>query len=305
METIYAVGHKSPDTDSIVAAITTAAFLNARDKCECYKAVAPGKLNTETEFVLNKFDYKAPEIVQDLTGKKVFLVDHNEETQQIKGDKEIIGFFDHHKIKFECSKPIEIVVRPWGSTNTIIYDLFKKEGLKIPQELKGLILCAILSDTVILKSATTTDKDKEIVLKLADELEINYKKLGMDMFKAKAQISSKTAQEIIFNDFKNFEFSNEKFGIGQIEAPDLSEVEDRIKEIKEKMNEIFEKEKYHTIILMLTDIVKIGSKLLVISKDKEKIGSIFETKFVDDVSSFLEGVMSRKKQIVPKLDENF
>jgi manganese-dependent inorganic pyrophosphatase len=303
-EKIYVIGHLNPDTDTVVSAMSMAAFLNARERTDKYVAVTTGKANSETSFIFEKFGLKYPEIIETATDKKLFLVDHNEPSQIVNGStsENIVGFCDHHKIKFECGKPIEIITKPWGSTNTIIYDLFKKELLDIPQELKPAMLCAILSDTVILKSPTTTPVDMMIVEQLSEELDIDFKELGMEMFKAKAQISSKTPMEILKNDFKNFDFNGKKIGVGQLETPDLKEVETKINEIKSEMNSMKQNDDYYAIILMLTDIIQEGTKLLIVSNNNDSFATMFNTNINDGLTNFIPGMMSRKKQVAPVLD---
>jgi manganese-dependent inorganic pyrophosphatase len=306
MEKIYVIGHMNPDTDSVVSAISMAAFLNLRERTNKYKAAMSGNPNSETEYIFDRFGLEFPEKIDDATGKKLFLVDHNEESQSVKGrqNENILGFTDHHKIKFESSIPLEITVKPWGSSNTVIYDLFKKELLDIPDEIKPAMLCAVLSDTVILKSPTTTPVDMMVVEELSEDLQIDYQKLGMELFKAKANLGKKTALEILKNDFKDFYFNSKKTGIGQIEAADLNDIEDRFTEIITAMKELKEKSKYHSIILMLTDIIQEGSKLAVVSDEKDKIAKIFSTKIKDNLSDFIPGMMSRKKQVAPVMNDN-
>ncbi|MEM4397839.1 MAG: manganese-dependent inorganic pyrophosphatase [Candidatus Woesearchaeota archaeon] len=307
MEEVYVVGHLTPDTDTTVSAVSMAAFLNLRDKTNKYKPAMTGKPNSETEYVFKKYNYDLPLLLEDANGKKLFLVDHNESSQIVRGfsTENILGFVDHHKIKFECPNPIEIITKPWGSTNTIIFDLYEKENIKLPEKIKPLMLCAILSDTVITKSPTTTPKDIYVIEKLSKELKIDYKELGMEIFKAKAQISKKTPEEIIKNDFKDFEFNGKKFGIGQIEMPSLDEIKPKFNDLIEKAKELKQKEKYHTIILMLTDIIQEGSILLVVSDEENKISGIFKTKIKNNLTDFLPGVLSRKKQVASKIAENF
>ncbi len=302
MEKIFVVGHKNPDTDTIVSAMLMAEYLG-----EGYVPVMTGKPNSETEYVFSRFGVEFPEILSSAENLKIFLVDHNEETQMVDGAEvdNVVGVVDHHKVNFRNSKPIFLHFRPWGSTATVIYDLFRKDGRDIPERLKPLLLSAILSDTVILKSPTTTDMDRMVVEELSAELGINYQELGMEMFKAKSRISEKTAEEIITNDFKNFDMSGKKVGIGQIETPDIESVRPRYGEILEKMKEKKEAGSYHTIVLMVTDILKEGSELLVVSDDEERIGEMFNTQISGGVSGFLEGVMSRKKQVAPVLEEGF
>ncbi|MEM2138782.1 MAG: manganese-dependent inorganic pyrophosphatase [Candidatus Woesearchaeota archaeon] len=312
MEEVFVIGHLVPDTDTTVSAVSMAEFLNARQKKEnnnkfIYKPAMTGKPNTETEYVFKKFNYNLPILLEDATGKKLFLVDHNESSQIVKGfsNENILGFVDHHKIKFECSQPIEIITKPWGSTNTIIYYLFEKENLEIPEKIKPLMLSAILSDTVITKSPTTTEKDLYVIKKLSSDLNVDYKELGLEIFKAKAQISKKTTDEIIKNDFKDFDFNGKKFGIGQIELPSLDEIKPKYSDLIKKTNELKQKENYHTILLMITDIIKEGSVFLVLSEEEKKIADIFKTKIDNNLTEFLPGILSRKKQVASKLAENF
>lgn len=306
MNKVYVVGHLTPDTDTVVAALSLAAFLNARERTDRYVAVLTGKQNSETEFVFNKFDLNFPEIMKDATDKKLFLVDHNEASQMVKGatPENIVGFVDHHKLKFENSTPIEIITKPWGSSCTLIYDMFKKELLDVPQELKPAMLAAILSDTVITKSPTCTPIDVMVIEELSSELGLDYKELGMEMFKAKAKISDKSAIQIIKNDFKDFDFSGKKVGVGQIETPDLTEVESRATEILSEMKNLKQSVGYHSLVLMLTDIMQEGSKLLVVSDEENKVSEMFKTTLKGNLSDFIPGMMSRKKQVAPVLSEN-
>lgn len=306
MEKIYVIGHMNPDTDSVVAAMTMASFLNLRERTDKYVAAMAGSPNSETEYIFDRFGIRFPEKLDDATGKKLFLVDHNEESQSVKGrnNENIIGFTDHHKLKFECSKPLEITVKPWGSSNTVIYDLFKKDLLEVPYHLKPAILSAILSDTVILKSPTTTPVDMMVVEELSEELGLDYQELGMELFKAKSNLGKKTPIEVLKNDFKDFDFNNKKCGIGQVETPDLNDIEDRAGEVLEAMKKLKQQEKYHSIILILTDIIQEGSKLLVVSDEGDKIADMFKTKIEDNLSEFIPGMMSRKKQVAPVMNDN-
>ena len=306
METIYVIGHKNPDTDSVVSAMSMAAFLNLRERTNKYKPAMAGIPNSETEYIFDRFGLDFPEILEDAKDKKLFLVDHNEESQSVKGreTENVQGFTDHHKLKFECSKPLEITCKPWGSSNTIVWDLFKKELLDIPTHLKPAILCAILSDTVILKSPTTTPIDMMVVEDLSEELGLDFQKLGMELFKAKSNLGNKTPLEILKNDYKDFDFNKKKFGIGQIETPDLNEIDAKLPGILKSMQELKQKEKYHSIILVLTDIIQEGSKLLVVSDELDKIGKIFKVQIKNNLSDFIPGMMSRKKQVCPSLNDS-
>ena len=303
-DTIYVIGHTSPDTDAIMSAIIAADFLNKRDNTDKYSPVIPAEVNSETAFVAEQFNTTLPPVLNDATGKKLFLVDHNEQSQIVGGGTEIVGIIDHHRIKFESAAALDIVVKPWGCTCTLLYDLYEKEQITIPQELKGPMLCAILSDTVILKSPTTTPKDVEVVETLAKDLGVDYKELGMNMFKAKAQVANKSATEIIENDFKDFEIGAKKIAICQVETPDLAELEPKIPELIAELKSLKESGAYHSIILMLTDIIQEGSELLLVSDEEDKIASLLETTVTNNKSTFIPGMMSRKKQVAPVLTDN-
>ena len=307
MDKVYVIGHLNPDTDTVVAAMAMALFLNEREKTNRYVPAMTGRPNSETEYIFSRFNLTFPEVLENAQGKKLFLVDHNEPTQVVKGfqKENILGFVDHHKISFDCPSPIEVTARPFGSSNTIIYGLFKKDRIKIPLSLRKAMLSAILSDTVILKSPTTTTTDMQVVHELSAVLKIDYQDLGMELFRAKAKIAQKTPEEIIRNDFKDFDFNGKKVGIGQIEMPDLSEVMSKLPSIILKATELKGDSGYHSIILMLTDIIKEGSRLLVVSDDPERIEGIFGIKLRNNTSDLIPGMMSRKKQVASVLAEKF
>lgn len=296
-EKIYVIGHKSPDTDTVVSAIAAADFLNQREGTNVYIPAITGPLNSETEFVLQHFMVEPPMLLEDANGASIVLVDHNEAEQTVDGAKNIVAIIDHHKINFTGSDPIEVIVKPWGSTATVILDLYAKAGLEVPVHLPGLLLCAILSDTVILRSPTTTARDIAMVEAIAQNLDLNYKDLGMQLFSAKAQITTKSALEIIQNDFKEFEVEGKKVAIGQIETPSLKEVEGKIADIKEEFTTL--KTAYHTLMLILTDIIEGGSKIVILSDTETELVAAFNTTAQDHVTEFIPGMMSRKKQVVP------
>ncbi len=296
MESIYVIGHKSPDTDTVVCAVAMADFLSKRDGSTCIP-VRPGKVNSETEFVFEKAGVSLPDVLENATDKKLFLVDHNEKDQWVDGAHadHIVGIIDHHKFNFTGGHPIEIVLKPWGCCATVIYDQYQKEGIAISDEIKMLLLGALLSDTVILKSPTTTPKDEAVLKTLAFELGIDYEVMGMEQFKAKAKVGHKSAVEILENDYKEFDFAGVKAGVGQLEMPDLEEVMPKLPEIITAMEQ-----KGMNCILMLTDIIKEGSKLVIVGQEKT-IADAFGVTLENNVSEFIPGMMSRKKQIVPVL----
>ena len=299
---MYVIGHLNPDTDAVVSAMLVSEWLEGVFGWEAVPAMA-GEPNPETEFVFRHFGAEFPERLESGEGKDFFLVDHNEESQRLPGIdiERIHGIVDHHKFSFSNSKPIWITARPVGSSATIAYGLCSDDGIELGEKMKGLALSAILSDTVILRSPTTTAFDRRLAEELSNELGIDIEKFGMEMFKAKSKVAEMPARELITKDFKNFQFSGKKVGVGQIEVVDISEVEPRFQEILNEMEKMRSEMSYHTLILMVTDIVKQGSILLASSEDMERIESIFGA-LKGGISEFKSGMLSRKKQVVPELE---
>ena len=303
--TIHIIGHKQPDTDSICAPIAYANYLKQKGKNAV--AVKSGKINPETKYVLDYFKIQEPETLTDATGKIIILLDHNEKTQSPDNIEkaEIIEVIDHHKIDFKCAGPIYFHNEPIGSTCSIIAKKYFDNGeMKLESEIAGIMLAGILSDTVIFKSPTTTKEDIEIAKKLAGIAKIkNIEEFGIEIKKAKASLKGITAEDIIFSDFKTYEFGKIKFGGGQVEVIDFNEVNERKQELLEKIQEIAKKENYDILILVATDIIKQDSLLLFFEKDNY-IEKAFNKKPENNVL-YLEGVMSRKKQILPPLTKIF
>ncbi len=303
---IFVISHKSPDLDSSIAAISYAYLKNQIDNDNEYIPACAGKLNKETEYVLKKFNLDKPRILSNIANKNVILVDHNESSQIQDGWKQtnIIEVIDHHKINFELDSPIQFETRDWGSTCSIIQSKFKEHNIEIPKNTSRAMLAAILVDTVITKSPTCTKIDKEIINELAKVNKINWKKFGLEIFKVRSSVSKYSAVDIIKNDFKDFNFGGNKFGIGQIETVDLSELKPREEELINEMKKIKKEQNYHSIILFLTDIINEGSRFLVVSDNNGKIENALEKK-LENNKVYLKGVMSRKKQVVPMLMKAF
>ena len=304
-KTIHIIGHKQPDTDSICAPIAYAEYLKQKGRNAV--AVKSGEINPETKYVLDYFKVEIPQTLTDITGKIIILLDHNEKTQSPNNiDKaNIIEIIDHHKIDFKCASPIYFHNEPIGSTCSIIAKkYFDDEGVKLVPEIAGIMLAGILSDTVIFKSPTTTKEDIEIAKKLAEIAKIkNIEEFGIEIKKAKASLKGMSAEDIIFSDFKAYEFGKIKFGGGQVEVVNFNEVNKRKQELLEKIQEIAKKENYDIFILVATDIIKQDSLLLFFEKNNY-IEKAFN-KRPENNTLYLEGVMSRKKQILPPLTKLF
>lgn len=298
------VGHKNPDTDSIISAIAVADVMSKRG-VEA-KAVAQGAVTPETAFILDKFGLKAPEVVTSVAGQKVILVDHSDLPQapaDLK-DAEVIAIVDHHKLgDVTTSSPLLMWVWPAGCTCTVIKGMYDFYGIEVPKNIAGGMLCAILSDTVIFKSPTTTDDDKKAVEALAKIAGVaDYKALGMDMFKVKSAVDGVSARDLVFRDYKDFEMNGKKVGIGQLEVIDLAML-DKVKGDLAAEIKAVKAEGRHSVFLLLTDIMKEGSEMLICSDDAGVVEKAFGVK--GDTSVWLPKVMSRKKDVVPKFEAAF
>jgi manganese-dependent inorganic pyrophosphatase len=306
-DNVYVVGHKSPDTDSVAAAISYANLKNQLGLPDIYIPAAAGVINSETKFVLEHFGVPVPETITDGKGKKIILVDHNEVAQAVDNIKEatLMEVVDHHKIgDIQTGSPIFFHNEPVGSTATIISAMYDQCNVPITKEMAGVMISAILSDTVLFKSPTCTEKDKAEVEKLAKIIGEDYEQYGIAMLTAKSDISSKTAMDIVKGDYKHFDFAGTKAGVGQIEVMDLSVLEPRRKEILETMETVRKDEDLSFVLIMLTDVMKEASDLLFVGKPVEKFEKAFEGK-MENSSIYKEGVLSRKKQVIPPLEAAF
>lgn len=305
MSEVYVIGHKSPDTDSVCAAIAYANLKRVTKENPEATAVRAGEINPETEFVLKNFGVEAPKKLENAVGKRLILVDHNELGQMVDGaDKaEIIEVLDHHRIEFKLANPILFHTEPVGATSTLVAEKYFEKGIKLDKKIAGIMLAAILSDTVVFKSPTSTDRDKKVADKLAQIVSVDPQKFGVEVKKAKASLAGKSARDIIQSDFKDYKFGGKKVGVGQVEIVDIEEARGRKKDILSEMEKMMEKEGYNMIFMMLTDIIQEGTELLVTG---DKDGSITKKAFnaqLKDNSVYIKGMLSRKKQVIPPLEK--
>lgn len=303
---VYIFGHKSPDSDSVCAAIALADLKNKLG-VEAVPA-SQGDLSPETRFVLEKFGLSAPEILSSGAGKQVILVDHSDLSQSLDdlGEAEIIGIVDHHKLgDVTTPSPIEAWIWPVGCSCTVIKAMYDFFGIEIPKNIAGIMLCSILSDTVIFKSATCTDRDKEAAEALAKIAgESDLASLGMEMFKVKSAVEGTPTRDLVFRDFKDFDMSGNKVGIGQLEVVDLSILDAVKPALVEEIKAVKEEGSRHSVFFLLTDIMKEGSEMLIASDDPSVVEKAFGTA-PEAGKVWLEGVMSRKKQVVPNFEKAF
>ncbi len=304
--TAYVFGHKNPDSDTVCSAIALA-DLKSKIGTEAVPVIQ-GNLNPETKFILDKFSLSAPEIMTSVKGKDVFLVDHSDIAQCMDDIKEanILGIVDHHKLgDITTEQPLECWIWPVGCTATIIKAMYDFFNVEIPKGIAGAMLCAILSDTVIFKSATCTEKDKEAakaLQKIAGASDLQA--LGMEMFKVKSAIEGTPMRELVERDYKDFNMNGKKVGIGQLELVDLSLVDNIKNDLAEDIKKLKAEGSRHSVFLLLTDIMKEGSEMLVASDDESVVEKAFGQK-VEGGKVWLDGVMSRKKQVVPNFEKAF
>jgi len=300
---VYVIGHKSPDTDSVASAIAYAALKKAQG-VEAVPAMQ-GELNPETKLVLDKFGFAAPEIVTDAAGKQLILVDFSDIAQGPANMTDVVEVVDHHKIgDVTTNNPIFFYAKPVGCSCTVIHEIFKTNNIAIDKGIAGIMAAAILSDTVNFKSPTCTEEDKVAVKALAAIAGISdTSALFMDMLKAKSAIDGLPIKELLNRDYKDFDMNGKKVGIGQLELATLDQAAgcraDLVKAI-----EGLRTEGRHSVLFMLTDVVKEGTELLVASEDTALVEKAFGAKLTNG-AMWVPGMMSRKKQTVPPLQKAF
>ncbi|WNL27324.1 manganese-dependent inorganic pyrophosphatase [Arcobacter cryaerophilus gv. pseudocryaerophilus] len=303
---LYTCGHIIPDSDSVCSAISLAYLLN-----KIGRAATParqGELNPETKFILDKFGFEAPVLKTSFAGDELFITDYSDIAQapQDLDKTTVVGIVDHHKLgDITTSAPLECWIRPVGCTNTIVKEMYDYHKVEIPANIAAIMMCAILSDTVIFKSPTCTALDIQVVKELSKICGIeDFGALGMEMFKVKSEVEGTPIRELVMRDYKNFDMHGFKVGVGQLEVVDGS-VFDKIKNtLMEDIKKVKDEQNLHTVALLLTDIMKEGSEVLVVSNDT----SIFEKAFnckLEDGKVWLDGCLSRKKQIIPFLEPAF
>jgi len=302
----YVFGHTTPDSDSIVGAHSLSYLKNQLGE-DCIPT-RQGEINPETAFILNRFGFEQPMLKTSYAGENVYLIDFMERSQSPEDINEatILGIVDHHKLgDLKTATPLEMWVRPVGCSNTIMKQMFDYFNIEIPKDLAGMMMCAILSDTVIFKSPTCTKEDTKAVKELAEIAGIeDPKALGMEMFIVKSDVLNDTKEALVLRDFKDFNMGSEKIGVGQLEVVDLSVFDDMKEELFVAMQKVKDEGGRHTVLLLLTDIMQEGSQLLVLSNDNSKIETAFSVS-LEDNQVWLPKVMSRKKQVIPFLEGQF
>ncbi len=306
MEKVYIFGHKNPDTDSITSSIVLE-NLERKLGNENVKAYKLGNVNKETKFVLDYFNVQEPETLENLEeNANVMLVDHNSFTQSSDGieNANILKVIDHHCISgFETKLPLYYLAEPVGCTETILYKLYRLNNVEIDPKLAGLMVSAIISDTLLLKSPTCTEDDVKVAKELAKIAGIDLEGYGMEMLKAGTDLSDFTAEELIEIDSKKIESNGVNIQVAQVNTASIEEVMKDQEELENAMNKFIEENNIDIFMLLVTDIINSDSEAIVLGNRVDIAEKAFDRK-VNNNRIFLEGVVSRKKQVFPVLMEN-
>ena len=295
-------GHQNPDTDTITSAIVLA-DIETKSGNDVV-AARLGEVNAETQYALDHFNAAAPELIESVgEGDDVILVDHNEFQQSAEniGQANILKVVDHHRIaNFQTESPLYYRAEPVGCTATILHKMYKENDLEISREMAGLMLSAIISDTLLYKSPTTTDEDIAAGEALQKIAEVNAEEYGIEMLKAGASTEDKSAEALITGDAKSFEMGSKTTRIAQINVVDVEEVLARKSELTDAVEKEIEAEGYDLFVLVITNILESDSTVIALGADASVIEKAFDVS-LDEDTALLEGVVSRKKQVVPNI----
>ena len=304
MEELIVFGHKSPDTDTICSSIVMA-DLQTKIRGEKVTPCRLGEINEETKFALKKFKADEPKLIEKIEeGQRVILVDHNEFSQSVEGieNAKIEAVVDHHRINnFETSEPLFYCAQPVGCTSTILFELYKANNIEIPAQMAGLMLSAIISDTLLLKSPTTTEKDKKALAELAKIADIDVNIYGLDMLKAGTNLDKYTEDELIRLDAKKIEKEDIKYVIAQVNTVSIPDVLKRKAKIEQEINKEILAKGLSLFVFVITDIVNSNSEAIVLGDRVDAISKNYE---VNDNIAVMPGVVSRKKQVLPLVEKN-
>ncbi|HFN2822887.1 TPA: manganese-dependent inorganic pyrophosphatase [Streptococcus pyogenes] len=309
MSKILVFGHQNPDTDAIASSYAFD-YLSQKAFGLDTEVVALGTPNEETAFALDYFGVEAPRVVESAKAQgseQVILTDHNEFQQSIADirEVEVYGVVDHHRVaNFETANPLYMRVEPVGSASSIVYRMFKENGIEVPKAIAGMLLSGLISDTLLLKSPTTHVSDHLVAEELAELAEVNLEDYGMALLKAGTNLASKSEVELIGIDAKTFELNGNAVRVAQVNTVDISEVLERQEAIEAAIKDAMAAEGYSDFVLMITDIVNSNSEILAIGANMDKVEAAFNFT-LDNNHAFLVGAVSRKKQVVPQLTESF
>lgn len=300
-------GHKNPDTDSICSAIVYADL--KKQLGVDAEAVRLGDVNKETAYALRYAEVEAPRLIERVEEdvEQVILVDHNEFQQSVDNIKDLViaEVIDHHRIaNFETANPLYFRAEPVGCTATILYKIFKEKDVEISKQNALLLLSAIISDTLLFKSPTCTEEDKQVAEALATIAEVDLEQYGLDMLKAGTDIEDKTVAELLGMDAKEFTMNGAKVEIAQINVVDPSAVFEKQADYEAEIEKIVAEKGLDLYLLVVTNILESDSDALALGKAQDAVEEAFGVN-LENNRALLKGVVSRKKQIVTKLEAVF
>lgn len=306
MEKILVFGHKSPDTDTIASSIAMAYLQTKLGKLAEPRRL--GNISKETEYALNHFKVGVPELLDSVSeNDTVILVDHNEPDQSADNmlNSKVYMVVDHHKITgFRTPGPLYYYAEPVGCTCTIIYKLFNQNDVIIPADVAGLMLSAIISDTLLFKSPTCTETDRKVAEDLAKIANVDINSYGLAMLKAGTDLTSFSEEELVNLDGKIFNLTDTvKAKISQVNTADIDEVLLRQAKLEAAMNKDIENLGLAIDVLLITDIINSNSQVVVLGEKADVVEKAFGVK-LENNTAFLPGVVSRKKQVIPVLTAN-
>lgn len=304
MSKVIIFGHQNPDTDTITSALVYA-HLKQQLGVDA-EAVRLGEVNNETAYALEKFGFEAPRFIEGVeAGTDVILVDHNEFQQSAAGIEaaRILEVIDHHRVdNFQTADPLYFRAEPVGCTATILNKLFKENGVEVPANIAGLMLSAIISDTLLFKSPTCTPQDVAAGEELAKIAGVDAADYGLAMLKAGADLSDKSLEDLLSLDAKGFEFGAYKATVAQVNAVDIEDVLGRQEELVNLLNKNVADNGLDLFFFVVTDILNNDSTAVAAGQVAEAAAKAFGAEIVNGRIT-LPGVVSRKKQIVPVLTD--
>lgn len=296
-------GHKNPDTDSITS---TLVMTDLQTKLGMdVKACRLGDVNKETQYILNHFQVEAPTLIEEVTeNDEVILVDHNEFNQSANRiEKATIKMVvDHHRIaNFQTSEPLFYRAEPVGCTGTILYKMYKENGIEIEPKIAGLMASAIISDSLLFKSPTCTPQDEKACRELAQIAGLDVETYGLEMLKAGTDLSDLTAGQLLGIDAKVFPMGSSTVEIAQINVVSIEDMMTRKAELEEQMQAIIAEKGLNLFVAVITDILNSNSQVIALGERTDIVEKAFNVELTEN-TALLEGVVSRKKQIVPVMD---
>ncbi|MGO2095165.1 MAG: manganese-dependent inorganic pyrophosphatase [Mammaliicoccus sciuri] len=304
MVNTFIFGHKNPDTDTIASALVMEDL--QKELGNDVQAARLGDVSDETQFALDYFKVQAPALLETpLKDKNVILVDHNEFQQSADDitDATITMVVDHHRISnFETAAPLYYRAEPVGCTTTILKKMYEEKGIEIKPEIAGLMISAIISDTLLFKSPTCTEQDKQACEALAKIANVDLNEYGLEMLKAGASVKGKSPEFLLNMDAKSFNMGDKVVRIAQVNTVDVNEVLEIQEDVENEINAIIAKEQYDLFVFVITDILNSDSTAIALGKEQQVVTKAFNTELNGNVA-VLPGVVSRKKQVVPPIDE--